>query len=149
MAKSEMFENKFAGSFYKALGLYPVNRGKNDIQAVKKTLSLLKNEKALCIFPEGTRRDSEEVSDAKHGVALFALKTKSPIVPACIVKKPKLFRLNTLIIGDAFNLSEMEEFKDKPAGKEVLERATEVITSKMNALKEDYLNKKKKKNKSK
>jgi len=147
MAKVEMFNNKFTGSFFKALGMYPVNREKNDIQAVKKTLSLLKKEKAICIFPEGTRKESDEVSDAKHGVALFALKTKSPIVPACFVKKPGFFKLNKLLIGKPFNLSEMEEFKDQPASKEVLTRATEIITDRMNELKENYLAKKNKKKK--
>lgn len=148
MAKSEMFKNKFAGGFFKALGLYPVNREKNDIQAVKKTLTLLKKEKAICIFPEGTRRDADEVADAKNGVALFALKTKSPIVPACFVNKPGFFKINKLLIGKPFNLSEMEEFKDKPANKENLVKATEIITERINSLKEEYLAKKnKKKNK--
>jgi len=149
MAKSEMFKNKFLGKFFYSLGMYPVNREKNDIQAVKKTLSLLKKEKALCIFPEGTRHESEEVQDAKNGVALFALKTKSPIVPACYLKKPRIFRLNKLIVGEPFNLSEMEEFKDQPASKEILDRATEVITERINKLKEDYFEKNNKKKTSK
>jgi len=148
MAKAEMFKNKFAGSFCRGIGMYPVNREKNDIQAVKKTLSLLKNEKALCIFPEGTRTEGSEVSDAKNGAVLFALKTKSPIIPACFVKKPGFFKLNKLLIGEAFNLSEMEEFKDKPASKELLEKGTEIMTERMNALVENYSNRKNK-NKSK
>ena len=53
------------------MGMYPINRQQNDIQAVKKTLSLLKNDKAICIFPEGTRIPDTEMNEAKNGVALF------------------------------------------------------------------------------
>ena len=79
------------------------------------------------------------MTDAKNGVALFALKTKSPIVPSCFMKKPGIFRINKLVIGEPFNLSEMEEFKDKPANKELLNRATEVITEKMRELRNRYV----------
>ena len=142
MAKSELFKNKFAGSFWRSMGAYPINRQQNDIQAVKKTLGLLKKEKAICIFPEGTRIADTEMQDAKNGVALFALKTKSPIVPSCFLKKPGVFKFNKLVIGEAFNLSEMEEFKDKPINKDTLNLATEIITSKMRELKDKYTKKK-------
>jgi 1-acyl-sn-glycerol-3-phosphate acyltransferase len=141
MAKSELFKNKFTGSFFRGIGMYPINRQQNDIQAVKKTLSLLKKEKAICIFPEGTRIENTEMDNAKNGVALFALKTKSPIVPACILNKPKFFRINKLVIGEPFILSEMEEFKDKPVTKEILTSATQIITTKMKALKDKYTKK--------
>lgn len=137
MAKSELFKNKFVGSFYKSMGMYPINRQKNDIQAVKKTLSLLKNDKAVCIFPEGTRIADTDMNDAKNGVALFALKTKSPIVPACFMKKPGIFKINKLVIGEPFNLSEMDEFKG-PIDKETLSLATNIITTKMRELKAKY-----------
>ena len=78
------------------------------------------------------------MQEAKNGVALFALKTKSPIVPSCFIKKPGIFKINKYVIGEPFNLSEMEEFKDKPLNKETLNLATEVITSKMRALKDKY-----------
>lgn len=139
MAKSELFKNKMLGLFYKALDMYPVNRKKNDIQAVKKTLKLLNNEKALCIFPEGTRLETDEVNEIKNGVALFALKTKSPIVPSIFIKKPRFFRFNTYIIGEPFVLSDMPEFKDKPINKESLTLASAIISYRMNILKEEYL----------
>lgn len=127
--------------------MYPVNRKQNDIKAVKTTLRLLNENKALCIFPEGTRLETEEVNEVKNGVALFALKTKSPIVPSIFVKKPRLFRFNTYIIGEPFTLSEMPEFKDKPINKESLNLASAIISYRMNILKEEYLaNKRDKKN---
>jgi len=149
MAKSELFKHKLSGAFYKALGMYPVNRKQNDIRAIKTTLGYLNKGKALCIFPEGTRLKTEEVKDIKNGVAMFALKTKSPIVPSFFVNKPRFFGITTYIIGKPFNLSEMEEFKDKPITKDILNRASEVISEKMNEIKEGYEESKTKKHKKK
>lgn len=147
MSKAELFKNKFSSAFFKVIGMYPVNRNKNDIKAVKKTLTLLNNEKAICIFPEGTRLQADEVENLKNGTALFALKTKSTIVPSYFVSKPKIFRMTTYLIGEPFNLSEMDEFKDKPLTKDVLNRASEVVSERMNKLKEKYLEKHNKKKK--
>lgn len=147
MAKSELFKHKLSGAFFKSIGMYPVNRSKNDIKSVKKTLSLLNAGKAICIFPEGTRLQAEDVSNLKNGTALFALKTHSPIVPSVLISKPKLFKFNTMIIGKPFVLSEMDEFKDKPITKDVLSRASEIISEKMNSLRDEYALKHTKKNK--
>lgn len=142
MAKSELFTNKFKSAFYRGLDMYPVNRKHNDIKAIKTTLRLLNNNKALCIFPEGTRLQADEVGEVKNGVALFALKTNSPIVPSIFVKKPRFFRINTYIIGKPFVLNEMPEFKNKPITKDLLNHASEIISARMNELKENYLTKK-------
>lgn len=144
MAKQELFKNKLLGWFMRCVGCYPVKRGENDITSIKQTLKYLKEEKALLIFPEGTRVSEEEAHEAKNGTAMFALRTKSPIIPCAFVKKPGFFRLNRLIYGEPYNLSEMEEFRDKPITKEILDDASEVIIGKINQIKEDYLNSRRK-----
>lgn len=129
MCKKEAFEqNKFVGWLLKKLGAYPINRGANDISAIKNTFKYLNEGKAICMFPEGTRISNEEGGEVKTGLAMIALKTKSPIVPCIIVKKPRLFRPNKMVVGKAFNLSEMDEFKDKKVDKELIEKATVYIT---------------------
>jgi len=146
MGKATLFKKKFMSWLLKQVGAYPVHRSSSDITAVKTSLRLLKEEKALCIFPEGTRLKSDENAELKNGVALFALKTQSPIVPACFLKITNAFNPNTLIVGEAFNLSEMEEFKDKKIDKELLTKASLIISKKMKDLKIDYINKKSNKN---
>ncbi len=131
MSKESLFKNKFCSFILKKLGAYPVSRNKTDISAIKKTLSLLKDEKAICLFPEGARLKTEDSNELRDGAIIFALKSKAPIVPACFIKKPKPFCFNKLIIGKPFNLSEMEEFKEKKITVELIEKGREILRKKM------------------
>ena len=131
IAKEELFKNRLVGGFLKTLGAYPVKRGEADIKAIKQTLGYLKDEKAVCIFPEGTRMETTENNDIKDGAIVFALRSKAPIIPACIARCPKIFRRNKLVIGEPFNLSEMEEFKDKKMSPELIEMGRKILQEKM------------------
>lgn len=136
MAKNSLFKTRFTNWFMRKLGCYPVNRGGNDITAVKTTLTHLKNKKHIAIFPEGTRGDSHDLNELKNGVATFALKTDSYIVPAIFKKKPRLLSFNTLMVGKPFKFSEIEEFKDARVTKELVQRASEILTEKLQFLKD-------------
>lgn|SRR5574344_1480632 len=107
LGKAELFKNKLVGGYLKHLGCISVHRGQADITAVKQCLKVLKEkQKPLLIFPTGTRTSSaEEVKNLKNGVAMFALKTNSPIVPIVLVRKTKLFRFNRLVIGEPIDIS--------------------------------------------
>ena len=136
MAKSELFKNKLIARFLKMLGGYPVNREGNDVSAVKTTLSLLKNHETITIFPEGTRGDTGELNALKNGLAMFALKTDAYVIPMCFKKKPKLFVFNTLLIGEPFKFSDLEEFKDQKVTRELIDMASSVLSKRMTHLKE-------------
>ena len=102
MAKAELFKNKLFSAFFDMLNAIPVKRGKSDISAVKKSLTVLKNEKKLMIFPEGTRVGENETSDAKSGIGMLAAKTAVPILPVYITPGRKAFRGCSLICGKAY-----------------------------------------------
>lgn len=113
----------------KFVNAIPVDRGKTDLNAIKLSMRVLNDEKVLTIFPEGTRNKTEqELSEVKAGAAMFAIKTKTPIVPVWIKKKPKVFRPNTLRFGKAFTL---EEFYDQKLTAEVMEKAGQKIAEKL------------------
>lgn len=134
MAKVSLFKNKFIGWILRMLGAYPVNREEVDLVAMKKTLGYLKNEKAVCLFPEGTRVTEHEKSSLKNGAIIFSLKTKSPILPCVFLKKPRVFRRNKFIIGEPLKLYEMEQFKDKKVNDELIDLGKEILFEKMNEL---------------
>jgi len=107
MAKDGIFKNKFLGWLLRKFGAYPVNRGGNDIKAVKTTLGHLKNNKHIVIFPEGTRVNTGELAELKNGLVMFALKTDCYVIPTAFRKKPKFFRFNRLLIDIPFKFSSL------------------------------------------
>lgn len=143
MAKAPLFKNKLFGALLRSFGAYPVdNKSATDLTAVKTTLKHLKDEKGVCIFPEGARLVSSEENQLKHGVAMFALKTNSPVVPAFFVRKTTAFVPNRLIIGKPIELHNMEQFKDRKIDKDALEEASQIIREGINTLRYNYANRK-------
>ena len=134
MGKHTLFKG-FIGWFLRNAGAYPVNREGGDIQAVKTTLSHLKNNKHVIIFPEGTRVKEGQDSEMKNGVVMFALKTNCYVVPAAFIGKPKILKINKLIIGEPFRFSQFDEFNGVKPTKEVLDRASEILAEKIDFLK--------------
>jgi 1-acyl-sn-glycerol-3-phosphate acyltransferase len=84
MAKSELFDIPFVGIIIKALHAFPVRRGQSDLAAIKKALTVLKNNAVLGIFPEGTRSETGELQEAMTGVVLIAEKSRAPVLPVKI-----------------------------------------------------------------
>lgn len=138
LAKKELFKNKFIGFFMKVFGGIKIDRQASDVTAIKQALKVLKDNKKLIIFPEGTRNNNEnmELGEVKQGVAMFAIKAKVSVVPMFIMKKPRIFRRNRVVIGEAFELS---EFYGKKLSNEELAQATEIVSKKMNKLREETL----------
>ena len=94
MAKHTLFGIPIVGYFVKAYGAFPVNREKTDLTSMKTALKILKEGEVLGIFPEGTRVKGEKFSDPKGGIAMFAWKTKSPVVPVHLEYRRRFHFLN-------------------------------------------------------
>lgn len=64
MAKKEYFDKKYKEGkfpwFFKQTGCIPVDRSKKDDKAIESALEVLKNQKVLGLFPEGTRNSIKE-----------------------------------------------------------------------------------------
>ncbi len=143
MAKAPLFENKFFAFLLKSFGAFPVdNKSATDLTAVKTTLKYLKEEQGVCIFPEGARLVSSEENQLKHGVAMFALKTNSPVVPVIFVRKTNAFVPNKMIVGKPIELYNMEQFKDRKIDKDALEEASQIIREGLNTLRYNYAHRK-------
>lgn len=137
LAKKELFKNKLCSSFLKCLGAIKIDRSIADISAIKQSLTVLKKNKKLIIYPEGTRNKSAQDEDlnlgeVKSGAAMLAIKSKSPIIPIWIYNRPKAFRTTKVLIGKPYTL---EEFYGQKLGDEVLEKASAVVAGKLNELK--------------
>ncbi len=106
MAKKELFDHKITNYIFTRLGAFPIDRETLDINAIKTSLSILKDGKILGIFPEGTRnKTSDTLLPFKNGVTKIAKKTNSLIVPFGISGDYK-FRSNlTINIGKAIDMN--------------------------------------------
>jgi 1-acyl-sn-glycerol-3-phosphate acyltransferase len=105
MAKAELFLKPVIGRFLNSVGMFPVDRGSNDISSVRKVIRYLKAGEKVGIFPEGTRVTDEKGGDPRNGAVYFAAKLGVPIVPVYIPRNRKLFRRVDVVIGEPYMIS--------------------------------------------
>lgn len=110
MAKVELFKNKLFGWFLKNVGVFPVKRGEADIKSIKTSLKLLKENKIMGIFPEGTRNKTGEIK-AEPGVAMIAIRAEAPVLPIAIVSEYKPFKKTVVKIGKTVPMDQYREQK--------------------------------------
>lgn len=105
MAKKEIFKIPILAPLIKVLGAFPVDRGGNDVGAVKTAIALVSEKKSMGIFPQGHRYPGENPRNTKtkSGVALISTKAEADILPCYIWRKNNkfvLFRRTYVIIGE-------------------------------------------------
>lgn len=88
MAKEELFRFKPLALLLRALGAFPVARGKGDTGAIEKAVHLVKSGSVVAIFPEGHRSKTGELQKLKSGAVLIAAETGCGLQP-CVIKKGK------------------------------------------------------------
>lgn len=102
MAKAEVMRLPVVGWLLSKAGVFGVDRGAADVNAVKTALRFLKEGNKLLMFPEGTRVGEGENVEAKTGAAMFSVRTGTPILPVYIPAKKNWFRPTTVVIGQPF-----------------------------------------------
>jgi len=102
MAKAEVMRLPVVGWILSKAGVFGVDRGAADVNAVKTALRTLKEGNKLLMFPEGTRVGEGENVEAKTGAAMFSVRTGTPILPVYIPAKKNWFRPTTVVIGHPF-----------------------------------------------
>lgn len=127
MAKKELFENPILRFVLFLADAFPVDRSTNDITAVKKSLSVIKNGEVLGLFPEGTRRPEGKLGNPKSGSVMLAIKSGAPILPVGIKNVKKDGRI-TVNIGEPFTL---EQFAKKRLSKEERKEAAQYIKARI------------------
>ena len=84
MSKIENMQTPVLGKIVEWFGSFPVRRGEMDIGAVKTSMEVLKSECALLLAPEGTRSRNAQLQPAHDGMAMLAIRTRSPVIPVGI-----------------------------------------------------------------
>ena len=139
ISKKETFEAPILGFFMRKIKALRVYRDGNDARALLDSLKCLKNNEKIVIYPEGSRNKvSDEIRPFKHGAAVMAIRTKTPIVPLVICKRPKFFRCTPIMIGENIELT---EYYDRKLTDEDYLEAEEKLRNALISLREEYFEK--------
>ncbi len=114
MAKKELFDVPVFGPIIKRCNAFPIKRGGSDRQAIKLALSLLKDNRTLLMFPEGSRNKSGELAAGLSGAGFFSLKTDAAVIPCAIIGSYKLFHKMRIVFGPPIDFTELKDRKAKP-----------------------------------
>jgi 1-acyl-sn-glycerol-3-phosphate acyltransferase len=102
MAKSELYWWPL-GAFLGAVGAFPVERGRGDVEAIAKAVELVRAGEVVVMFPEGTRQRKglrKRWEARPHtGAARIAERAGAPLVPAAIKGTDRLARLGPLRVA--------------------------------------------------
>lgn len=145
LSKKEVFDMFLIGFLAKRVKAISVNRDGSDVRALLDCFKCLKNNEKICIFPEGTRNKTDgDFLPFKHGAAQIAIKSKVPVVPVVIYKRPRFFRMTHVLVGVPIELT---DYYDRKLTEEELMEADEKLREIMQTMRSDhkaYLENKKK-----
>lgn len=81
MGKDSLWKSRFGNWYLTALGGFPVERGTADREALRACQAIIERGEPLVMFPEGTRRDGESITELFDGPAFIAARAGVPIIP--------------------------------------------------------------------
>jgi 1-acyl-sn-glycerol-3-phosphate acyltransferase len=81
LARKTLLEKPVIGPIIARLNVVPIDRDRGDVAAVRAVLRLLKDNKRVLVFPEGTRSTDGNLQPARAGVGLIIAKSLAPVVP--------------------------------------------------------------------
>jgi 1-acyl-sn-glycerol-3-phosphate acyltransferase len=112
----------------------------SDVAAIKRVLQVLRQDRAMIVFPEGTRTRTGQLQRPKPGVGLLACRTGVAVVPARIFGTFEAFgRKGPLRIGTPVSVVfgrplRPADYDDRSEGKERYQHASERIMAAIAAL---------------
>ncbi len=140
-ARRSLWHNRLFAWWLDQVETIPVERDTGDIGAIKKVLQALKEDRAVVLFPEGTRSPDGRLQRPKAGVGLMACKTGVPVVPCRVFDSfeafgkgrlfPRLGTPVTIVFGAPIPAS---DYDDPSAGKARYETAAQRIMDRIAAL---------------
>ena len=137
LAKQSILEAPIVGSWARGCGVIGAQRDGSDVRTVMDAMRVLKNGEKISIFPEGTRNkvSDEEFLPFHGGAAMFAIKTKTPVIPFAICNRPKVFRKTHVVFGEPM---EFTEYYGKKLTAADYEEAEEKLKNAIYTLREEH-----------
>ena len=150
IARDSLYRIKVFGLLIRSLFTIPIKRDQADVATMKKILQLLKENRPVCLYPEGTRTHDGKIAQIKPGFSLLARRSGATVVPAVIDgafecwprtrKFPKLGKVS-VIYGEPVTLNQVEQLSDREFADLITKKLRELQTelrTKLNKKPFDY-----------
>ena len=135
MAKKELFSVPILKGLILKLGAFPIERGKNDKEGIKKAVDIVKKGKILAMFPQGHRSKNICLLRPKTGFLRIALNSNAKIVPCSLFYNGYFPRSRVLIDFEKpislLELAKNEQINFKDANFKDIKRLTFKIWQKV------------------
>ncbi|WP_411844384.1 lysophospholipid acyltransferase family protein [Salinicoccus sp. HZC-1] len=126
-AKSELFKIPVLGYLISRLNALPVERGKSDRAALKKSIEVLGEGNMMLVFPEGSRSKTGKLQNLQQGASFMAVKSGAQIVPTAIKGSYDRKKGVTIVFGKPIDTKALVE--DGMNRKDVTLKITEDINN--------------------
>lgn len=130
LAAEAVMGGKLRNWLLTGVGAIKIDRNITDIEAIRKSVDVLKKGHLLSVFPQGHITQGENVEAAKPGAILIALQAGVPIIPMYICPRKHWYDRRQVIIGEALEPKDYLE-KKFPSTADI-ERISQALTEKMN-----------------
>jgi 1-acyl-sn-glycerol-3-phosphate acyltransferase len=81
VAKRELFRKAPVAWFLNSIGMFPIDRERSDLAAMRAIINTLKQDHMLAIAPEGTRSPTGQLQPFQPVIAKIAISRRIPILP--------------------------------------------------------------------
>lgn len=112
IAKKELMMIPILSSLFKALGAIGIDRGGNDIGAIRKSIDIITDGNIVAIFPQGHRYPKVDpaTTPVRNGAGLIAYRSGADVIPVFIKtegNKYRLFKQVEVIFGKPISNAEL------------------------------------------
>ena len=140
-ARKSLLKNWWFGLLHKGMNIIPVDVNGGDINAVRRAIDTLKDDRPLVVLPEGTRSEDGTLQPGKAGVGMIACKAQVPIVPVRVfgsyealgknTTKPRWGMPLTVAIGKPLSVA---DYDVGPGDKERYQKAVDKVMAAIAAI---------------
>lgn len=130
LAAEAVMKGKLRTWLLKGVGAIKIDRSATDIDAIRRSVEVLKKGHVLAVFPQGGISHDTEIKTMKAGAVLIALQAGVPIVPMHICPKKHWYSRRTVIIGNP--IDPKKYIKNKFPSTKDIEQVSQVLMEEMN-----------------
>jgi 1-acyl-sn-glycerol-3-phosphate acyltransferase len=143
LARKNLLEWPFLGPLFPAMNVIPVERGGNDMSALREVIKKINEGNGVVLFPEGTRTRDGNLQPGRAGIGLVIAKTLAPVLPLRIFgaydafpKGSRGLRLTriTVVIGEPLRFTPEDV---RPSSRETYQRLSDRVMEAISALQID------------